>query len=151
MSLALVIALQLLTPRARAVLILRDVLGFTAREAADLIGSSQEAVAMTLSRARRTLRQHTPSPGAPPARSGTSAKERIARRLATALAAHDIDAVVSLLTDDIQMTMPPLPAIWQGRESRRRVPDRGGVPAGPRGTLRRDTRKRATRPGRLYP
>jgi RNA polymerase sigma-70 factor (ECF subfamily) len=40
----------------------------------------------------------------------------MARRLAEALAAHDVDAVVSLLADDIQMAMPPLPAIWQGRE-----------------------------------
>ena len=71
---------------------------------------------MTLSRARTTLRQRTSSPQAPPARAGTAAEERMARRLAEALAAHDVDAVVSLLADDIQMAMPPLPAIWQGRE-----------------------------------
>jgi RNA polymerase sigma-70 factor (ECF subfamily) len=115
-SLAFVTALQLLSPRARAVLILRDALGFTARETAGITGSSEEAVAMTLSRARATLRQHAPSPEGPPARAGTAAEERMARRLATALAAHDIDAVVSLLADDIKIVMPPLPAIWQGRE-----------------------------------
>ncbi|HXB46828.1 MAG TPA: RNA polymerase subunit sigma-70 [Streptosporangiaceae bacterium] len=115
-SLAFVTALQLLSPRARAVLILRDVLGFTTREAADIIGSSEEAVAMTLSRARATLRQHTLSPEAPPAGAGTAAEERMARRLAAALVAHDIDEVVSLLADDIRIVMPPLPAIWQGRE-----------------------------------
>jgi RNA polymerase sigma-70 factor (ECF subfamily) len=115
-SLAFVTALQLLSPRARAVLILRDVLGFTAREAAGIIGSSEEAVAMTLNRARTTLRQRTSSPQALPARAGTAAEERMARRLAEALAAHDVHAVVSLLADDIQMAMPPLPAIWQGRE-----------------------------------
>jgi RNA polymerase sigma-70 factor (TIGR02960 family) len=115
-SLAFVTALQLLSPRARAVLILRDVLGFTAREAADIIGSNEEAVTMTLSRARATLRQHTPSPEAPPAQAGTASEERMARRLAAALVAHDIDAVVSLLADDIRIAMPPLPAIWQGRE-----------------------------------
>ena len=64
-SLAFVTALQLLSPRARAVLILRDVLGFTVREVAGILGSTEEAVAMTLSRARATLRGHTPSPGAP--------------------------------------------------------------------------------------
>lgn len=115
-SLAFVTALQLLSPRARAVLILRDVLGFTAREAAGIIGSSEEAVAMTLSRARTTLRQHAPSPEALPAPAGTPAEERMARRLAGALAAHDIEAVVSLLANDIQITMPPLPAMWQGRQ-----------------------------------
>jgi len=115
-SLAFVTALQLLSPRARAVLILRDVLGFTGRETADIIASTEEAVAMTLSRARTTLRQHAPSPEVPPARAGTAAEERMARRLAAALAAHDIDAVVSLLANDIQITMPPLPAIWQGRK-----------------------------------
>jgi RNA polymerase sigma-70 factor (TIGR02960 family) len=115
-SLAFVTALQLLAPRARAVLILRDVLGLTAREAAAIIGSSEEAAAMTLSRARATLRQHTPSLEPPPAGAGTAAEQRMARRLAVALAAHDIEAVVSLLADDIRIAMPPLPAIWQGRE-----------------------------------
>jgi len=98
------------------VLIFRDVLGFTARETADIIGSSEEAVAMTLSRARTTLRQHTPSPEAPPAWAGTPPEERMARRLAAALAAHDNDTVVSLLADDIRISMPPLPAIWRGPE-----------------------------------
>lgn len=114
-SLAFVTALQLLSPRARAVLILRDVLGFSAREVAGIVSCSQEAAAMTLSRARATLRERAPSPEPPAAGTGTAAEERTARRLAAALAAHDIDAVVSLLADDIQIAMPPLPAIWQGR------------------------------------
>jgi RNA polymerase sigma-70 factor, ECF subfamily len=98
------------------VLILRDVLGFTAREAAGVLGSTEEAAAMTLSRARATLREHAHSPGAPGARAGTAAEERTARRLAAALTAHDIGAVVSLLAEDIRIAMPPLPALWQGRE-----------------------------------
>ena len=115
-SLAFITALQLLSPRARAVLILRDVLGFTAREAASILGSTEEAAAMTLSRARATLRERTQPPDAPGARAGTAAEERTARRLAAALTAHDIDAVVSLLAEGIRIAMPPLPAVWQGRQ-----------------------------------
>jgi DNA-directed RNA polymerase specialized sigma24 family protein len=74
-SLAFVTALQLLSPRGRAMLILRDVLGFTARETGDIIGSSEESVAVTLSRTRATLHQHAPSSEAPPARAGTPAEE----------------------------------------------------------------------------
>src|SRR5215831_2485678 len=69
-SLAFVTALQLLSPRARAVLVLRDVLGFAARETAAILGGREEAIAMTLSRARASLREHQPSAGAPPARPG---------------------------------------------------------------------------------
>ena len=111
-SLAFITALQLLTPRARAVLILRDVLGFTAREVAATLGSTEEAVAMTLSRARTSLRADPPSA----ARAGTPSEEALVRRLVAAFTAHDIDAVVSLLAGDVRISMPPLPAVWEGRE-----------------------------------
>jgi RNA polymerase sigma-70 factor, ECF subfamily len=107
-SLAFITALQLLSPRARAVLVLRDVLGFTAREVAATLESTEEAVAMTLSRARAALRTKT-------ARSGGPADTTLAHRLAAALTAHDIDRVVSLLTEDVRIAMPPLPAIWAGK------------------------------------
>ena len=114
-SLAFITALQLLSPRARAVLILRDVLGFRARDAADTLHSTEEAVAMTLSRARASLRDNARA--ALPATSqagGTEAK--LAGRLAAAFTAHDIDAVVSLLAEDARIAMPPRPAVWEGRE-----------------------------------
>jgi RNA polymerase sigma-70 factor (ECF subfamily) len=110
-SLAFITALQLLSPRARAVLILRDVLGFTAREVAATLGSTEEAVAMTLSRARAALR---PQPS--PACARTATEAALARRLAAAFTAHDVDAVVSLLAEDVRIAMPPLPAVWAGRE-----------------------------------
>ena len=110
-SLAFITALQLLSPRARAVLILRDVLGFTAREVAETLGSTEEAVAMTLSRARASLRAGTQTP-----RPRTRAEETLVRRLAAAFTAHDIDAVVRLLAEDVRISMPPLPAVWEGRE-----------------------------------
>jgi RNA polymerase sigma-70 factor (ECF subfamily) len=113
-SLAFVTALQLLSPRARAVLILRDVLGYSAREVAETLDSTPEAVAMTLSRARASLRRHAPAIDGG-ARPDTSAQELMVRRLTAALTAHDVDAVVALLTDDVRIAMPPLPAVWQGR------------------------------------
>ena len=115
-SLAFITALQVLSPRARAVLILRDVLGFSAREAAQTLGSTTEAVAMTLSRARAALRERAPErDDVAPGRSGTAAQARLVSRLTAALIAHDVDGVVALLADDIRITMPPLPAVWQGR------------------------------------
>ncbi len=111
-SLAFVTALQLLSPRARAVLILRDVLGFSAREVAGTLDSTEEAVAMTLSRARMSLRgKSLPSP----ARPSTAAEATLVRRLAAAFTAHDVDKVVSLLAEDVRIAMPPLPAVWEGR------------------------------------
>ena len=112
-SLAFITALQLLSPRARAVLVLRDVLGFTAREVAATLDSTEEAVAMTLSRARAAVRDKAPQASA----SGPSAPAdtTLAHRLAAALTAHDIDQVVSLLTEDVRIAMPPLPAVWAGK------------------------------------
>jgi RNA polymerase sigma-70 factor (TIGR02960 family) len=115
-SLAFITALQVLTPRARAVLILRDVLGLSAREAAETIGSTEDAVAMTLSRARASLRDKA-RPFAPaPDRAGGPAEATLARRLAAAFTAHDVAAVVNLLAEDVRIAMPPLPAVWEGRE-----------------------------------
>jgi RNA polymerase sigma-70 factor (TIGR02960 family) len=115
-SLAFITALQVLTPRARAVLILRDVLGLSAREAAESLGSTEDAVAMTLSRARASVRERE-RPSAPSAdRADGPAEASLARRLAAAFTAHDMDAVVSMLAEDVRITTPPLPAVWEGRE-----------------------------------
>lgn len=70
---------------------------------------------MTLSRARAALHQHAPAPAATPSTAGTAAEAQLVTQLTQALTAHDTDAVVRLLADDIRITMPPLPAIWQGR------------------------------------
>jgi RNA polymerase sigma-70 factor, ECF subfamily len=115
-SLAFVTALQVLSPRARAVLILRDVLGFTTREVADAVETTQEAVAMTLSRARAVLRGQSSSPGHHCRSAAGSADAGAVRTLVEAFTTHDVDRVVSLLTHDVRIAMPPLPAIWQGRQ-----------------------------------
>jgi RNA polymerase sigma-70 factor (ECF subfamily) len=98
------------------VLILRDVLGFSAREVAVTLHSTEDAVAMTLSRARTSLRDKTHSPLRSPARACTAAEATLVRRLAAAFTAHDVGTVVSLLAADVRIAMPPLAAIWEGRQ-----------------------------------
>jgi RNA polymerase sigma-70 factor (ECF subfamily) len=111
-SLAFVAALQLLSPRARAVLILRDVLGFSTREVAGAIEATDDAVAMALSRARALVRARAQSPPGP---AGRPVEAAVVRGLVEAFTAQDVGRVVSLLTADVKITMPPLPAVWQGR------------------------------------
>jgi RNA polymerase sigma-70 factor (ECF subfamily) len=117
-SLAFVIALQLLPPRQRAVLILRDVLAFRARETATVLGSSEESVTSALRRARATLRRELP-PSArqePPPPPGSAREQELLGRLTRAFEANDLDSLVALLTQDVLLAMPPLPLEYQGRE-----------------------------------
>jgi RNA polymerase sigma-70 factor (TIGR02960 family) len=117
-SLAFVTALQLLPPRQRAVLILRDVLGFRAAEVASMLDTTQESVTSALKRARATLaRQPAPSAGhqAPPP-PGSAPEQQLAARLARAFEASDVQGIVCLLTHDAWIRMPPLPMEYQGRE-----------------------------------
>ncbi len=115
-SLAFLTALQLLSPRARAVLVLRDVLGFSAVEVAGTLDSTPEAVAMMLSRARTALREHAPTRTTTHGPAGTADEARLVGLFTQALVAHDVDAVVRLLAADVRVAMPPLPAVWQGRD-----------------------------------
>jgi RNA polymerase sigma-70 factor (TIGR02960 family) len=120
-SLAFVTALQLLPARQRAVLILRDVLGYHAAEVASMLDSSQESVTSALKRARATLQQRV-EPGrerelAPAPRS--AAESEVVERFTRAFEARDLDGVVGLLTDDVWFAMPPMPYEWQGREQAR--------------------------------
>jgi RNA polymerase sigma-70 factor (TIGR02960 family) len=113
-SLAFVTALQLLPARQRAVLILRDVLGFRAAEVARMLGSTVESVTSALKRARATLesRPHveaSPKPESP-------AERELVGRLAGAFEANDVDAIVALLADDVRLAMPPLPLEYVGRD-----------------------------------
>jgi RNA polymerase sigma-70 factor (TIGR02960 family) len=117
-SLAFVTALQTLPPRQLAVLILRDVLGFHANEVADMLDTSVESVKSALKRARAGL-QHRRSSTAdheqPPA-ADSAAEEAIVAKFVSAYESADIDALVALLTDDVFMSMPPLPLEYEGRD-----------------------------------
>jgi RNA polymerase sigma-70 factor, ECF subfamily len=116
-SLAFVAALQVLPPRQRAALILRDVLGYHASEAAEILQASEQSVVSAVKRARATLARELP-PGqreAPPP-PHSAAEQRLVARLTRAFEAADVDGIVALLTEDAWLTMPPVPLEYQGRE-----------------------------------
>ena len=116
MALAFVAALQCLPPWPRAVLLLRDVLGFRAAEVASMLDSSEAAVNSALQRSRATMAARLPRPGRDGATAPRPAREReLAGQFAAAYAADDIDAVVALLTEDAWYAMPPVPLTYQGR------------------------------------
>ncbi|MFZ0757481.1 MAG: sigma-70 family RNA polymerase sigma factor [Trebonia sp.] len=115
LALAFVAGLQRLPPRQRAVLVLRDVLGYPAAEAAQMLETSQVSVNSALQRARATLGGQLPSPGRDRAPAPRSPREReIVSRFVDAFEAADIERLVSVLTDDTWMTMPPEPLEYQG-------------------------------------
>jgi RNA polymerase sigma-70 factor (ECF subfamily) len=114
-GLAFVTALQHLPPRQRAVLVLRDVLGFRAAEVADMFGMSEAAVKGALQRARAALETRLPASYRERAALPRSGREReLVGRFASAVESGDVDGVVTLLTDDAWLTMPPQPLQYQG-------------------------------------
>jgi RNA polymerase sigma-70 factor (TIGR02960 family) len=122
-SLAFVTALQLLGPRQRAALVLRDVLGFRAQEAADILDTTVESVTSALKRARATLRRNAAEAAdrEPPPLPGSPAERELVHRFTQAYTAGDVDGVVALLTEDAWLTMPPAPFDYRGRETARRA------------------------------
>jgi RNA polymerase sigma-70 factor (TIGR02960 family) len=113
-SLAFVTALQVLPPRQLAVLILRDVLGFRAHEAAEMLDTSVESVKSALKRARAGLQRRWSA--AADHQADASVEEAVVAKFVRAWESADIDALVTLLTDDVFMSMPPLPLEYQGRD-----------------------------------
>ena len=112
-------ALQLLPPRQLAVLVLRDVLGFPAREVAEMLDSTVESVTSALKRARATLAQRRAADAGhqPPPATGSPAEEALVGAFVRAYEASDIDALVALLTDDVFVSMPPMPYEYEGHEA----------------------------------
>jgi RNA polymerase sigma-70 factor (ECF subfamily) len=117
-SLAFVTALQLLPPRQLAVLVLRDVLGFHANEVADMLDSTVESVTSALKRARASLqRRLSRTEALDPAPAANSSSERaLVSEFVRAYESADLDAVVALLTDEVFVSMPPMPLEYEGRD-----------------------------------
>jgi RNA polymerase sigma-70 factor (ECF subfamily) len=118
-ELAFLVAIQLLPPKQRAVLILRDVLDWSAKETADLLDVSVASVNSALQRARATLQAHQPqhsrewAPGLDP-----SVEERaLLQRYVEASERGDPDAIAALLREDVRFSMPPEPGSWVGRDA----------------------------------
>jgi RNA polymerase sigma-70 factor (ECF subfamily) len=118
-QLAFLSAVQLLPPRQRAVLILRDVLGWSAAEVADALDATTASVNGALARARATLAQQRTAGRLQTGRvAPTDEVERsLVRRYVEAWEAVDIAKLVGLLKREVVLTMPPLPLRYTGREA----------------------------------
>jgi len=135
-SLAFITALQLLPPRQRAALVLRDVLGYHAAEVAQMLDTTQEAVSSALKRARATVDNHladssgdssggdsssATSTRRPARQPDTAAEHRLVARFTDAMERADLDALIELLVTDVRLSMPPAMLEYHGVESARRL------------------------------
>ena len=117
-ELAYVIAVQHLAPRPRAALILRDVLGWPAKDVAELLGDSVNSVNSALQRARAGMREHLPAER----QDWTGGDEDVAtrelvRRFTDASVATDVGVLAIMLRDDVRYSMPPTPGLHVGRDA----------------------------------
>jgi len=127
-ELAYVVAVQHLAPRPRAVLVLRDVLGWPAKDVAELLGDSVNSVNSALQRARAGMREHLPAErsdwsgdadgvgGAGSAGEDAGMRELV-RRYTEASVATDIEVLATLVRDDVRSSMPPTPGVQVGRDA----------------------------------
>lgn len=114
-ELGFIVGLQHLSPQQRAVLVLRDVLGYHAEEVAEMLETTAQSVNSLLRRARAAFESRLPAAGRERAPLPNSKRERdTVGRFADAIQTGDIDGVVALLTDDAWLTMPPEPYEYQG-------------------------------------
>ncbi|GAA3926609.1 RNA polymerase sigma factor [Amorphoplanes auranticolor] len=117
-ELAYLVAVQHLAPRPRAVLILRDVLGWPAKEVAELLGDSVNSVNSALQRARAGMREHLPAERQDWTGGQQDAELReLLRRFTDASVAADIPTLTTMLRDDIRYSMPPTPGVYVGLDA----------------------------------
>ena len=134
-ELAFVAALQHLPPRQRAVLILREVLGFSAKEVSQSLGTTVASVNSALQRARKSLDERLPekSQQATMRALGDGRVREIVQAFVDAFERGDVGAIVALLAEDATFAMPPYAEWYRGREA---VVESWLMPAGPPPRLR---------------
>jgi RNA polymerase sigma-70 factor (ECF subfamily) len=113
-SLAFVTTVQTLPPRQRAILLLRDVLGYHGAEVADMLDTTENAVASGLKRARAALAARESGPSPLP---DSPAERRTISAFVSAFERGDVDDLIALLTDDAAVNMPPLSQEYVGHEA----------------------------------
>jgi RNA polymerase sigma-70 factor (ECF subfamily) len=116
-GLAFCAALQHLPPSQRAALVLREVLGFRTSEVADMLDTSDAAIKGALQRARATLDARQPANRGRGPLPGSVRERELVDRFAAAVEQGDTPGLISLLTDDAWLTMPPQPFEYQGGEA----------------------------------
>ncbi|GAA1914650.1 RNA polymerase subunit sigma-70 [Nocardioides hwasunensis] len=116
-ELAYVVAVQHLAPRPRAVLILRDVLGWPAKDVADLLGDSVNSVNSALQRARAGMREHLPAERQDWTGGEDPETRELVRRFADASTVADIDTIATMMRDDVRYSMPPWEGLVVGRDA----------------------------------
>ena len=116
-ELAFIAVVQGLPPRQRAALLLCDVLGWSARETAELMEASLAATNSALQRARATLAERRPAPPATDPRPPTPRERELVRVLIDVHEGADPERAAALLSEDIRVTMPPHPWLYEGREA----------------------------------
>jgi RNA polymerase sigma-70 factor, ECF subfamily len=129
LELAFLAAIQHLPPRQRAALLLRDVLGWPARDVAAALETTVAAANSALQRARATLRERLPTRRAQWARpDATEQEQAILRRYMEAQERRDADAVTALLREDVRVAFPPMPVWYDGRDDFRTASDKFAAP-----------------------
>ena len=118
-ELAFIASLQHLPPRQRAVLILRDVLGFSGAEVARMLDTSADGVYSALQRSHKTIDERLPdhSQQVTLRELGDDGVRRIVEQFVEAWERSDVDAVAALLAEDATMEMPPIPSWYRGRDA----------------------------------
>jgi RNA polymerase sigma-70 factor (ECF subfamily) len=120
-SLAFITSLQLLPPRQRAALVLRDVLGYRAGEVANILDATQESVQSALKRARATVDDYLADSGSsrPARQPGSTTERHLVAQLTDALEQADVQALVGLLAENVRISMPPAMLEYRGIDAAR--------------------------------
>jgi RNA polymerase sigma-70 factor (ECF subfamily) len=118
-ELAFVAALQHLPPRQRAVLLLRDVLGFSAREVAEALETTVASVNSAMQRARSAVAERVPARSQQEtlASLGDARLRELVQSYVAAWERNDVEAIRALLVEDAIFAMPPYPSWWHGRDA----------------------------------